>query len=100
MLSWNFKIISVNFMFPLYIVMPALEASRASLVAQMVKNPSAVQETQVRYLGWKDPLEKWMATHSRILAWKILKESDTTERLSLHSTSNTSKNFLTQTRFS
>ena len=37
MLSWNFKIISVNFMFPLYIVMPALEASRASLVAQMVK---------------------------------------------------------------
>ena len=34
-------------MFPLYIVMPALDASRASLVAQMVKNPSAVQETQV-----------------------------------------------------
>ena len=69
--SWHFKIISVNFMVPLYIVMPALNASRTSLVAQMVKNPSAVQETQVRFLGWEDPLEKGMATHSSILAWKI-----------------------------
>ena len=44
--------------------------SRTSLVAQWVKNPPAMQETQVRYLGWEDPLEKEMATHSRILAWK------------------------------
>ena len=37
----------------------------------MVKNLPAVQETQVRSLGWEDPLEKEMATHSRILAWRI-----------------------------
>ena len=37
----------------------------------MVKNPPAMQETQVRSLGGEDPLEKEMATHSRILAWKI-----------------------------
>ena len=43
----------------------------ASLVAQSVKNLPAVQETQVRSLGWEDPLEKEMATHSSILAWKI-----------------------------
>ena len=43
----------------------------ASLVAQLVKNLPAVQETQVRSLGWEDPLEKEMATHSSILAWKI-----------------------------
>ena len=43
----------------------------ASLVAQLVKNLPAVRETQVRSLGWEDPLEKEMATHSSILAWKI-----------------------------
>ena len=43
----------------------------ASLVAQSVKNLPAVQETWVRSLGWEDPLEKEMATHSSILAWKI-----------------------------
>ena len=40
-------------------------------MAQMVKNLPAVQETQVRSLGWEDPLEKEMATHSSTLAWKI-----------------------------
>ena len=44
---------------------------RASLVAQLVKNLPAVQETRVRSLSWEDPLEKEMATHSSILAWKI-----------------------------
>ena len=47
----------------------------ASLVAQMVKNLSAMQEPQemvVRYLGREDSLEEEMATHSSILAWKIL----------------------------
>ena len=44
---------------------------RASLVAQLVKNLTAVQETQVCSLGWEDPLEKEMATHSSILAWRI-----------------------------
>ena len=43
----------------------------ASLVAQLVKNLPAVQEIRVRSLGWEDPLEKEMATHSSILAWKI-----------------------------
>ena len=42
----------------------------ASLVAQMVKNPPAVQETQVRSLSREDPLEEEMATHSSILAWR------------------------------
>ena len=37
----------------------------------MVKNMPAIQETQVRFLGQKDPLEKEMATHSSILAWRI-----------------------------
>ena len=43
----------------------------SSLVAQMVKRLSAVLETGVRSLGWEDPLEKEMATHSSTLAWKI-----------------------------
>ena len=43
---------------------------QASLVAQSVKNLPAVQETQVRSLGREDPLEKEMATHFSILAWK------------------------------
>ena len=64
---------------------------RASLVAQLVKNLPAVQETWVRFLGREDPLEKEIATHSSILAWRIpwtekpdrlqsmgLQESDTT----------------------
>ena len=42
-----------------------------TLVAQTVKNLPAMQETQVRSLSWEDPLEKEMATHSSILAWKI-----------------------------
>ena len=44
---------------------------RGSLVAQMVKNPPAMQETWVPSLGWEDPLEKGIATHSSILAWEI-----------------------------
>ena len=43
----------------------------ASLVAQMVKSPAAMQEAWVKSLGQEDPLEKEMATHTRILAWKI-----------------------------
>ena len=63
-----------------------------SLVAQLVKNPPAVQEIWVRSLGWEDPLEKGTATHSSILAWRIpwtyspwgRKESGTTEQLLLY----------------
>ena len=43
----------------------------ASLVAQQVKNPSAMRETWVQSLGWEDPLEKEKATHSGILASRI-----------------------------
>ena len=43
----------------------------ASLVSQMVKNPPAMQETQVPSLGWDNPLEKGMTTHSSLLAWRI-----------------------------
>ena len=76
---------------------------QASLVTQTIERLSAMQETRVQSLGWEDPLEKEMAAHSSILAWKIPwtwslvgyrpwghKESDTTERLhftSLHFTS-------------
>ena len=41
------------------------------MVAQTIKNLSAMRETWVRSLGWKDPLEEGMATHSSILAWRI-----------------------------
>ena len=66
-------------------------------MAQTVKRLPTVQETRVRSLGQEDPLEKEMATHSSILAWKIpwteepvgdspwgRKESDTTKRLHFH----------------
>ena len=43
----------------------------ASLVAQRLEHLPAMRETEVRSLGWKDPLEKEMATHSSILAWRI-----------------------------
>ena len=46
-------------------------AQRASLVTQTVKNPPAMQETWVKSLGWEYTLEKGMATHSSILAWRI-----------------------------
>ena len=57
---------------------------KASLVAQLVKNPPAMWETWVQSLGWEDPLEKGIATHSSILARRIpwsmrFAESDTTD---------------------
>ena len=60
----------------IYILIPEkikyyLYDKQASLVAQTVKNLPAMQETLVRFLGQVDPLEKGMATHSSILAWKI-----------------------------
>ena len=63
----------------------------ASQVAQTVRNLPAMQETQVPFLGWEDPLKKGMATHSSILAWRIpcqstvhgVTELDITEQLTL-----------------
>ena len=45
--------------------------TRVSLTAQLGKNLPAIQETRVRFLGWEDALEKEMATHSSVLAWRI-----------------------------
>ena len=53
---------------PGYILAPPL---LASLIAQSVKNLPSMQETWVRFLGWEEPLEKEMATHSSTLAWEI-----------------------------
>ena len=69
-------------MFLLEILIPACASSslafcmmyceyRASLVAQLVKNLPALQETWVQSLGWENPLGKGKATHSSILAWRI-----------------------------
>jgi len=44
---------------------------RASLVAQLIKNPPAMRETKVRSVGHENPLERTKATHSSILAWRI-----------------------------
>ena len=48
-----------------------IQYSWASHMAQQVKNPPAMQETWIQSLGWEDPLEEGMATHSSILAWRI-----------------------------
>ena len=79
----------------------------ASLVVQMVKNPTAMQETQVQSLGWEDPLEKGMATYSSILAWGIpwtgesgglqsmgWKESNTTKQLNKNNKAHYKPQFL------
>ena len=50
---------------------PSAVGVRTSLMAQLVKNLPAMQETWVQFLGWKDPLEKGKATHSSVLAWRI-----------------------------
>ena len=48
-----------------------MQKNMASLVAQLVKNLPAIQETRVWFLSWEDPLEKEMATHSSFLDWRI-----------------------------
>ena len=55
----------------LFILIAGVQFFRASLVAQVVKNLPEMRETWVQSLGWEDPLEKRMAIHSSILAWKI-----------------------------
>ena len=55
----------------MYTPTPYPEDLQASLVAQRVKNPPATQETWMQSLGWEDPLEEGMATHSSIPAWRI-----------------------------
>ena len=60
-----------HFLFSSYTIKRQYTMSQASLVAQTVNNPPALQEIRVRSLGWEDPLEEGMAIHSRILAWRI-----------------------------
>ena len=57
----------------------------ASLKAQLVKNPSAMQETPVPFLGWEDPLEESMVTHSSILAWRISRTEEAAKLQSMGS---------------
>ena len=59
--------------------------SRASLVAQLVKNTPEMQETWVRFLGQEGPLEKEMATHSSIFAWRIPQTEEPSELQSMGS---------------
>ena len=65
------KVIVSNRLMITSLYLPSGHLIRASLVAQMVKNLPAMQETQAQFLGWEDPLEKGMATHSGVLAWRI-----------------------------
>ena len=63
------KVLKFNYIF----LQPCLELvtlsfNKSSLIAQLIKDPSAIQETWVLSLGWEDPLKKGMATHSSILA--------------------------------
>ena len=53
------------------ILHPLSPLDGAFLIAQSVKNPPAIQETRIQFLGWEDPLEKGKATRSSILAWRI-----------------------------
>ena len=61
----------LNFSLFFFLKVEFITSYWASLVAQLVKNPPAMQETWVRSLDWEDALEKGMATHSSILAWRI-----------------------------
>ena len=89
-IAWCFGVSQVahfNTIWELVILINKMANSRIrglySLVAQRIKCLPAMRESQVRSLGWENPLEKEMATHSSILAWRIpwTEEPDTTERL-------------------
>ena len=60
--TFSFTFLNLEFVLPF---------AGASLVAQRIKHLPAMQETSVQSLGWEDPLEKEMATHSSILVWRI-----------------------------
>ena len=68
-------------LFRSYLMLP-----RATLLAQLVKNVPGMWETQVQFLGWKDPLEKEVATQSSIFAWKIpcIEKSGRLQSIGLH----------------
>ena len=68
-MSWQLLLLVFQILYNFILTNSNLEL--ASLVAQMAKCLPATQKTRVRSLGWEDPLEKEMATHSSTLAWKI-----------------------------
>ena len=68
MFAMNYEAVCHELNFFIFSCKPALHFL---LVAQMVKNLAAIQETQVLSLGWEDPLEKGMTTHSSFLAYRI-----------------------------
>ena len=80
----NFFLVPVTIVRTL-VVFSVLFAVVTSLVAQMVKHLPTMQETQVRSLGWEDPLEKEIAPHSSTLAWKIpwMEEPDRLQSMGL-----------------
>ena len=55
----------------LFFLISLFNFSVCQVIAELVKNPPAMQETRIQSLGWEDPLEKGKATHSSILAWRI-----------------------------
>ena len=69
---WGDQLASEHFdnVLKMFVILGNVQAW-ASLVAQSVKNLPAMQKMWVQFLGWEDPLEKEMATHSSILGWKI-----------------------------
>ena len=69
--SGGSKIINHNFINEETLIRYFLKVLKTSLVAQTVKRLPITQETQVQPLGWEDPLEKEMTTHSSTLAWKM-----------------------------
>ena len=68
---WRWISLSLSEMLYAICIYAICKCYMTSLVAQTVKRLPTMWETRVRSLGWEDPLEKEMATHSRILAWKI-----------------------------
>ena len=74
-IAWSFCNIYINIKslccVPVINIVLYVKCYRASLIAQVVKNLPAMQETWVQSLDWEDPLDKRMATHSSILAWRI-----------------------------
>ena len=85
-MNWLFEVFCKVSIFVNHRFNKSYKTILASHVAHLVKNPCAMQETWVQFLGWEDPLEKGTATHSSIPAWRIpcgRKELDMTEQLSL-----------------
>ena len=98
--NWFFTWVTIYWMFPGYVVAndlaTALKYYRASLVAQLVKNLPAMQETWVHSLVQEDPLEKEIAAHSSILAWRIHPMGRGAWQATIHGVSRVGHNLVTK----